>query len=123
MPSWPAGHRDPAADTAPLLQPKPSAALQFVQLVEPRAEYRPGAHKPLQVDTIIPVSMPNEPASHGLHVSPPSRLYVPAPQPSTIMTTLHGENEPQPKLFRARTRKRYSMPLCSLETRALPGRI
>jgi hypothetical protein len=78
-PYWPAAHSEPADDTAPLPQPKPAAALQLVQLVAPPDEKRPGTHRPLHVDDVIPAAAPNDPASHCLHAASPARLYVPTP--------------------------------------------
>jgi hypothetical protein len=78
-PYWPAGHAEPAADTAPLSQPKPGAAVQLLQFVEPDDENRPGEHRPLHVDTVIALPAPNEPAAQALHVTSPARLYVPTP--------------------------------------------
>jgi hypothetical protein len=78
-PNWPGGHDKPAADTAPLPQPKPAAAVQLLQFVEPDDENRPGEHRPLHVDTVMAVPAPNEPAAQALHVTSPARLYVPTP--------------------------------------------
>ncbi len=53
--------------------------MQSLQLVEPDDENRPGEHRPLHVDTVMAVSTPKEPASHGLHATSPARLYDPTP--------------------------------------------
>jgi hypothetical protein len=51
-PYCPASHGEPADDTDAAPQPKPSTALQLLQVAEPGVENRPGVQEPLHVDVV-----------------------------------------------------------------------
>ena len=93
-----AGHTEPAAETAPIGQAFPGAALQAAQLEEPTFEKEPAGHAKQVEDEEAPSSAENVPAGHAEQLdnedAPSCVENVPARHAEQDVAPLHAENLP-----------------------------